>query len=145
MNKKLIKKNDIILAALLIAAAAAILIFSTGSGSASAAEVYSHGELIRTIDLEHVENEYTIELGGEYNIIIGVRKNGVRFVSSDCPDKLCVNSGWLTGDGQTATCLPAATYIKVVSGADDEIDAIAGDISPGGKPQFFAGGSRTHD
>ena len=84
MNKKLIKKNDIILAALLIAAAAAILIFSTGSGSASAAEVYSHGELIRTIDLEHVENEYTIELGGEYNIIIGVRKNGVRFVRTSC-------------------------------------------------------------
>ena len=37
----------------------------------------------------------------------------VSFESSDCPDKVCVNTGKLTKDGEWAACLPNKVFLKV--------------------------------
>ncbi len=40
----------------------------------------------------------------------------VFFESSDCPDKVCVNTGALSKDGEWAACLPNKVFLKVTGG-----------------------------
>ena len=40
----------------------------------------------------------------------------VYFDSSDCPDKVCVNTGALSKDGEWAACLPNRVFLKVTGG-----------------------------
>jgi hypothetical protein len=47
------------------------------------------------------------------NMIVEVENGRARVVSSDCPDKICVNSGWVQNCGQVAACLPNGVLIMV--------------------------------
>ena len=49
---------------------------------------------------------------------LAVEEGRIRFLSSGCPDKVCVRSGWLSRTGQTAACLPAGVVVRVQA-ADD--------------------------
>ena len=44
-------------------------------------------------------------------ITFQVQDHAIRFLSSDCPDKVCVNTGFLREDLQVATCLPNRTTL----------------------------------
>ena len=37
-----------------------------------------------------------------------------RFISSDCPDQICVHAGWLYLPGQIAVCVPNRTSLLIV-------------------------------
>ncbi|MGE5542463.1 MAG: NusG domain II-containing protein [Bacillota bacterium] len=37
----------------------------------------------------------------------------VRMISSDCPDKVCVKTGWISQAGQVIVCLPNRVILKV--------------------------------
>ena len=116
--KKLFMKKDIavIVAVLLVSA----LLFIPGlSGSNKLiADIYLNGEIIESIDLNSVEESYTLSPTDKTHIT--VRKGAICFSEAECRDKLCVNSGWLTAKGQTAACLPEKTVI-VIKG-NSEID-----------------------
>lgn len=59
---------------------------------------------------------------------LAVEEGRIRFLSSGCPDKVCVRSGWLSRTGQTAACLPAGVVVRVQA-ADDAgsaVDMVAG-------------------
>lgn len=58
-------------------------------------------------------------------VVIAVGTGGARFVTSDCPDRLCIAQGRLDRVGQSALCLPNAVEIRLEGtekGADD-VDA----------------------
>ena len=40
-----------------------------------------------------------------------MQDHAIRFLSSNCPDKVCVNTGFLREDLQVATCLPNRTTL----------------------------------
>lgn len=40
-----------------------------------------------------------------------MQDHAIRFLSSDCPDKVCVNTGFLREDLQVVTCLPNRTTL----------------------------------
>jgi len=121
---KLFKKWDILILAAAVLLSAALLLprFLSGAGNAVAV-VNMSGEDIYKIDLTGVIEPYELELGSNPAAVIRVEPGKIRFVNAGCPDKLCVNSGWLSRPGDTAACLPAATIITVHGGGD--IDAAA--------------------
>lgn len=55
-------------------------------------------------------------------------KGGIRFLSSNCPDKVCVNAGRLHLAGQSAACLPNELFVRIVplGEANSAPDFIAG-------------------
>ncbi len=59
------------------------------------------------------------------HVMIQVEKGRVRFASSDCPDRICVHSGWLSKAGQVAACVPAGISLRV-TGGNSGVDAVAG-------------------
>lgn len=56
-------------------------------------------------------------------VTVQVKDGQARALCADCPDKLCVRSGWLCKAGQTAACLPAGILIRITG--ETEVDAVA--------------------
>lgn len=53
-----------------------------------------------------------------------VPQEGVRAVSSDCPDKVCIKAGFIRKSGQMIVCLPLKIYAEIKSGQEGDSDAI---------------------
>jgi hypothetical protein len=56
---------------------------------------------------------------GPLKIEISGRK--VHVLDSSCPNKLCVNTGWINKNGESIICLPNCTIIKIL-GEKEELD-----------------------
>lgn len=78
------------------------------------AEIYLNGELLKTVPLDE-DREFTIECGNGYNTII-INNNSVRVSDADCPDKVCVNTGAISGGAVPIVCLPHKLEIYIVNG-----------------------------
>jgi hypothetical protein len=77
------------------------------------AVITQNKNIIERIDLDEVSQPREIELGGSYTETIRVEKGRIRFVKADCPDKICVNTGWLEEPGDTAVCLPNRAVVRI--------------------------------
>ncbi len=72
------------------------------------------GKEIRHIPLEDAEDqEFSILDETGRDITFQVKDHAIRFLHSDCPDKVCVHTGFIHGDGDIATCLPNQTVLTV--------------------------------
>lgn len=128
MNIRILKKGDIIL--ILCIAIIAGLIFivnnftSANNSDHLIAEVVRDGKLIKSIDLNEVKNPEYITFDEGIRQVILVEKGRIRFLESDCRDKICVNGGWLTKPGEKAVCIPSKTTVTIV-GDRKQIDGIS--------------------
>ena len=70
------------------------------------------------------DQEIAVE-GRSHRLLIRV-ENGEAFVlSSDCPDKICQNSGRISKAGEVIICAPAQISIQI-EGGEDDVDFVAG-------------------
>ena len=81
------------------------------------AEILLDGKVIKTLDLSR-DASYSPE-GME--VVFEVKDGKARFVSSDCPDKICVNTGFIDKKGQTAVCLPNRLVLRIAGGDADAV------------------------
>lgn len=84
------------------------------------AEVILNGEVIRTIPLSE-DCEFTVKSNEGYNIVT-VKNGAVSVTEADCPDKVCVRTGAISGGAVPIVCLPHKLEIRIVGGSA-EIDA----------------------
>ncbi len=91
---------------------------------ANVAEIYVDGELYRTVDLSEANEDetFTVDTGRGVNTVL-VSAGKIRVVDADCPDGVCVKSGWLTGSAPIV-CLPHRLVIKLADSGG--LDAVAG-------------------
>ena len=79
------------------------------------ADIYQDGNLIRSIPLNHVEEPYIFTLtdtdGGTNTI--EVRQGSIGIIAADCPDKICVNQGFIINSLTPITCLPHRLVIEI--------------------------------
>lgn len=68
------------------------------------------GEVKKEVLLSEIEQEYTEQIG---DCVILFSSSGVRFVSSDCKDKLCVKHGLLKNKGDAMACVPNKTVVAL--------------------------------
>ncbi len=80
-------------------------------------------KVIKEIDLDKIKEPQRMEIHGEYSLVISVEKGRIRFEEADCPDKLCVKTGWISKPGDTSVCLPGRTIIKI-KGKKAEVDGV---------------------
>ena len=109
---RLTDKKDIFLILILVATVFFCCIAGGEKSSGRYGEIYCDGELIGTVSLD--ENKDIPLKDGK--VIIHTGNGGISFASSDCRDKLCVNCGVLTKNGQCAVCIPENTVIAVKGG-----------------------------
>lgn len=97
---------------------------STGNSPVLYADIYQSGELLQTIRLDTVTDEYTFEVPGENGAsnTVCVRPGSIAIVSASCPDQICVHQGFISTSLLPITCLPNRLVIRVreeVSVPDD--------------------------
>jgi hypothetical protein len=69
------------------------------------------------------ENRHITIEGALGKSVIEIKDGQVRFIEAPCQNKLCILSGWLRHDSETAACIPNGVTVSVV-GRDDRFDAI---------------------
>ena len=117
MNKRrLLGRFDLLVLALIITAAAFIyILIPTEKGTLC--EIKINGETTHIIKL--TEHAQIFDLPENPNIIFEIKDNTAAFISSDCPDKICVNTGRLSYSGQSAACLPNRVSIHIIINNND--------------------------
>ncbi len=90
------------------------------------ARIYQDGVLIQSIPLSTVEDTYTFTVVGENGCRneIEVRPGSIGILSADCPDKLCVNQGFINTSILPITCLPNHLVIQLQEASADEGDSV---------------------
>lgn len=63
----------------------------------------------------------TTELGTN---VVEVRDGRVRVREADCPNRDCVNQGWIDSSSQQIVCLPHRLYVEVVDGQGSGVDVV---------------------
>jgi hypothetical protein len=48
----------------------------------------------------------------------------IRFAQADCPDQICVRTGWISRPGQLAACVPGRLILKIEGQSDEDPNAV---------------------
>lgn len=115
----------IIIAVLALAVIASATLTTANTGNKTVV-VMQGKRIIKQLNLDSLKEPLTITIDDEYHNIIVLENGKARFAESDCPDKVCVHTGWLSRPGQIAVCLPNKTTLKIQGSnpQDNEIDVI---------------------
>lgn len=72
-----------------------------------------------------LDEDRLIEIEGNQDITLTVEiaDGRARVKRSDCPDQVCVHSGWLSRNGQAAVCVPAEVCVQIVGG-ESQVDGV---------------------
>ena len=91
------------------------------SGSLNA-QIIKDGKLLFEVSLNDIagQKEYLLDDG---DVIIIAEKGQIKFLESDCPNQICVYTGWIYRANQIAACLPNRILVKIV-GAKEEVDVV---------------------
>lgn len=123
-SRKTFKPTDIII---VLAAAAvlalALILRNVSSESGSNAAVFHNGEQIALLTLTK-DGVYPFD---DYGVTIEVKSGKVRISKSDCHDKICEKTGFISSPMQTIVCLPNRISVRMITGSnntDSNIDIV---------------------
>lgn len=115
MEKPLFKKSEtliLVLFSLILICLMLIPRFLPSSEQAVAVVTYN-GNTVAEIPLER-SGTYTIE--GDLTATLVVENGKIRFVDSQCPDRICEAFGWIGNPGESAICAPARLAVQIIGG-----------------------------
>ena len=126
MERKLIRRGDLLLILLLLLAALILILSSRGPAREDVtAIIYNHGAEIARIPLQEVRETYNIAIDCIPALTVRVEPGSISFSHAECKDQICVRSGALSRPGQMAVCLPAGVSIRLAgTGTEDGPDAV---------------------
>ena len=112
----------IIFALILIASLGASFYFLMPGVASDYAEITSHGQVIKTVDLR-IDQEFTVGNGNDGYNVITVQDGKIGVSEATCPDHYCMKRGFCNS-GTEIVCLPNRLTIRFLG--VQEIDAIIG-------------------
>ncbi len=103
-----------------IVVAGVLLWLRLGSGGGVVAVITVDGQEYDRVNLSRVKQPYDIPLTTDYGSnTIHVEPGAISVTEADCPDRICVLQGKLTGDGFPIVCMPHRLMIYI---EDSDID-----------------------
>ncbi len=119
-GKKKWRRDLLLIAALLLLAGALLLWQRHSRSEGRQAVVYVNGERIGAYPLS---KDVRIRLGdGEsYNVLV-IENGAADMTDASCPDRICVNMHPIRYVGETITCLPHKTMIRIEGEGEAEVD-----------------------
>jgi hypothetical protein len=95
--------------------------------SAAVAQIKLGNDVIKEIDLSEISEPYEFEItddNGGHNTV-RVERGRICVIDADCPDKICVNQGYISNSAVPIVCLPHKLSITITD-KQETIDAVAG-------------------
>jgi hypothetical protein len=97
--------------------------FFFGAQDNEYAEIHVDGRVVMRVALQ-LDTVFSVP--SYENVQFTVAHGSIAFTRSNCPDKICIQSGYLQHAGQMAACLPNRMSLRIVSHtAMDTPDAVA--------------------
>lgn len=125
------KKGDkivivLILIAIIASCAGVFIYHSYVKSPHKIAVIKQEGKIVNTIDLTKVKStkQLTIKYSKSHYNLIEMENGKIRIKDADCPDKICVKTGWISEPGQSIICLPHKLIIKI-EGKNPKYDDIS--------------------
>jgi hypothetical protein len=119
---KLLKGDFLIIALVLAFAVSIALYFLLPKGTENIALITQDGKILKQLDLTTAQDEtFVLDVNGHYKLEILNKK--LRIVEADCPDKVCVATGYIGKAGQIIVCLPNKLAIEI-KGQKKEVDVV---------------------
>lgn len=114
------KKKDIILiiSVIIIALGAILGNKILNSGKSDRVEIYVDNKLYKELSINE-DKKIEINNGKGKNTVY-IHDNGVEMLHANCPDKVCVRTGFVKKTGESIVCLPHRVNIKIVSDNKDK-------------------------
>ncbi|HWP97139.1 MAG TPA: NusG domain II-containing protein [Syntrophomonadaceae bacterium] len=127
MSTRMFKTGDKILIVSIAAIAVLFMAWNTfvvSHDQQITAVITQNGNVIKQINLNDLKNPESIYINEPIKQVIIAEKGRIRFLESDCPNQICVKTGWLTKSGDRAVCLPSKVVITIVGG-NKEVDSVS--------------------
>lgn len=83
--------------------------------------IYQRNNLLEKVGLE--KDKIITLLNGKMQFEIKNRK--LRVLHSDCPQRICMNMGWIKYSGQTIVCVPNQVLLEIKSSGPAVLDAVS--------------------
>ncbi len=116
----------VLIAALFVVSGALSLLLLRGRAPGAVANIYRDGVCIRSIDLAAVTESFTFTVSCEAGEnVIEAAPGRIRVLSADCPDGVCVRSGWLSDSAAPIVCLPHRLVIRLDKTAAETADTVS--------------------
>lgn len=118
-------RDFVIVFGVAICSVATILVVrAVTSKNAVSAVIYQQNEALLQIDLSKESDEVReIKFPKEdVNIVIGVKKNAICILSSDCPHQDCVNMGWTFSSSRPIICAHYKVSIEITSALVNDVE-----------------------
>jgi len=123
MKNIVIKSIDIILIISLATIGLFLTLYNQSPQILLTATVKLNGKTVQTLHLNDDQPSQMIYI--KQDVILELEQGKIRFAESDCPDKICVNTGWLSKNGQVAVCLPRRVSVEIRGEGGVDFDAWA--------------------
>lgn len=118
------KWGDVLIIIVIMVAAILISIsFYEENTKVKTAVITQNNVVLKRIQLDNLAEPFTMNYSDQYPGTIEAESGKIRFSHAECPDQVCVNTGWITRPGQIAVCLPAGVIIKV-EGEESDLDLL---------------------
>lgn len=126
-NKKNTRKAALLIVVFLVLITAACLLYLLAvqnPAEGCIADIYQNGKLILSIPLNQVQEPYSLDVKGDNGCVnhIEVHPGSIGILWADCPDKLCVNQGFIQSPTIPITCLPNRLVIILRAAEDNAPD-----------------------
>jgi hypothetical protein len=88
-------------------------------------EIYRNGELMETLVLSEGKTDSfkVISESDRYNLV-EIDSTQVRVAEAECPNQICVRTGWISNPGQVAVCAPNKLVLQI-KGKSGQVDVIS--------------------
>lgn len=123
-ERKLLGKRGLLAVSILLLLSVAAILLSRLLPEGTVAVVERDGAVVLRQELSALDGPIEQEIQGENGItlMIVLSPDGAAVRRSECPDKICVNTGTLRRAGESAVCLPAKVVLRLEG--DGEIDGM---------------------
>ena len=120
----------LILGTVLLLALLSCLILYTRPAPGTVANIYREGVPLCSVDLSLVTEPYEFTLTDERGSnVIRVEPGRIAVIDADCPDRICVEAGWLSDSASPIVCLPHRLVIRIEKNAAAEGDPVPDTVS----------------
>jgi heptaprenyl diphosphate synthase len=72
------------------------------------------------------ENRVVTIRGEKGDLRVEVHDGSVRVAEADCPNRICVRTGWRSREGEVIVCVPNRTVIRILGKETNEVKGITG-------------------
>lgn len=109
-KRRALNRGDLLLITVLLLAALLWLWLARPPSGGRVCYVVCNGKEAFCAPLD-VDQVFSVE--GLPQVVFEVRDGQAAFICSDCPDQVCVRTGFIGQDGQTAACLPNRALLRI--------------------------------